>query len=77
MGLLTGKTALITGAARGIGKAVAMKFASEGANIAFTDLVLNDDMAALRPHARRSRPWASPAAPMRAMPPTLPKPRPS
>lgn len=46
MRLLTGKTALVTGAARGIGKAVAMKFASEGANIAFTDLVLNDDMAA-------------------------------
>ena len=46
MGLLSGKTALITGAARGIGKAVALKFASEGANIAFTDLVLNDDMAA-------------------------------
>ena len=46
MGLLKGKTALITGAARGIGKAIALKFASEGANIAFTDLVLNDDMAA-------------------------------
>lgn len=46
MGLLTGKTALVTGAARGIGKAVAMKFAQEGANIAITDLVLNDDMAA-------------------------------
>ena len=46
MGLLTGKTALITGAARGIGKAVAIKFAKEGANIAFTDLVLNDEMAA-------------------------------
>lgn len=46
MGLLTGKTAIVTGAARGIGKAVAMKFASEGANIAFTDLVLNDEMAA-------------------------------
>ena len=45
MGLLTGKTALVTGAARGIGKAVAMKFASEGANIAFTDLVLNDAMS--------------------------------
>ena len=47
MGLLTGKTALITGAARGIGKAIALKFAAEGANIAFTDLVLNDDMAAV------------------------------
>ena len=46
MKLLTGKTALITGAARGIGKAIALKFAAEGANIAFTDLVLNDDMAA-------------------------------
>lgn len=46
MKLLEGKTALVTGAARGIGKAIALKFASEGANIAFTDLVLNDEMAA-------------------------------
>ena len=38
MGLLDGKTALITGAARGIGKAIALKYASEGCNIAFTDL---------------------------------------
>lgn len=42
MKLLEGKTALITGAARGIGKAIALKFASEGANIAFTDLEIND-----------------------------------
>ena len=43
MGLLTGKTAIVTGAARGIGKAIALKFASEGANIAFTDLVIDEN----------------------------------
>ena len=32
---LTGKTAIITGASRGIGKEIAMKFAKQGANIAF------------------------------------------
>ena len=42
MGLLTGKTAIITGAARGIGQALALKFAEEGANIAFTDLVIDE-----------------------------------
>ena len=43
MGLLTGKTALVTGAARGIGKAIALKFAQEGANVAFTDLVIDEN----------------------------------
>ena len=43
MELLKGKTALITGAARGIGKAIALKFAQEGANIAFTDIVIDEN----------------------------------
>ncbi|AHF13245.1 3-oxoacyl-[acyl-carrier-protein] reductase [Barnesiella viscericola] len=42
MKLLEGKVAVITGAARGIGKAIALKFASEGADIAFTDLAIDE-----------------------------------
>ena len=46
MGLLENKVALITGANRGIGKAIAMVFASEGCDVAFTDLERNDVMEA-------------------------------
>ena len=43
MKLLEGKVAIITGAARGIGKEIALKFASEGCDIAFTDLVIDEN----------------------------------
>jgi 3-oxoacyl-[acyl-carrier protein] reductase len=46
MKLLEGKTAIITGASRGIGKAIAMKYAQEGCNVAFTDLFEDENMNA-------------------------------
>ncbi len=46
MKLLEGKTAIVTGAARGIGKAIALRFAQEGANVAFTDLAIDDNAKA-------------------------------
>jgi 3-oxoacyl-[acyl-carrier protein] reductase len=43
MGLLTGKTAVITGASRGIGRAIALLFAAEGAGIAITNIADDDE----------------------------------
>ena len=47
MKLLEGKVAVITGAARGIGKSIAIEFAKQGANVAFTDLKLDENTEAL------------------------------
>ena len=66
MKLLEGKVALITGAARGIGKAIALRFASEGADIAFTDLAIDDNGRATEEEIRalgvRVKGYASNAA---------------
>ncbi len=47
MKLLEGKTVIVTGAARGIGRAIALKMASQGANVAFTDLSHDDNAKSL------------------------------
>lgn len=47
MKLLDGQIAVITGAARGIGRAIALRFAQDGANIAFTDLRLDENTESL------------------------------
>lgn len=50
--LLKGKTALITGAARGIGRAIALRFAESGADVAFTDLNRDENMETLEKEIR-------------------------
>lgn len=71
MKLLEGKVAIVTGAARGIGKAIALKFAAEGANIAFTDLVIDENG---RPPRRKSKHWVLKQKAMLPMRPISKKP---
>jgi len=52
MKLLDGKVALITGANRGIGKNIALKYAVHGAHIAFSDISYNDDSKQLEDELR-------------------------
>ena len=54
MKLLEGKTALITGASRGIGKAIAIRYAQEGCNVAFSDLVRNEVMEETEKEGKRA-----------------------
>ncbi len=66
MKLLEGKVALITGAARGIGRAIALRFAEQGADIVFTDLAINEAAAQtikdIEAHGVKVRAYASDAA---------------
>ena len=47
MKLLEGKTGIVTGAGRGIGRSIAIAFAKAGANVAFTDIAYDDNMMSL------------------------------
>ncbi len=66
MKLLEGKVALITGAARGIGKSLAIRFAQQGASIAITDLHDDETMQAtvaeIASHGVEVKAYASNAA---------------
>ncbi len=66
MKLLEGKTALITGASRGIGKTIALKYALEGASIAITNIVEDEEflntIEEIRAHKVNVRGYVSNAA---------------
>jgi 3-oxoacyl-[acyl-carrier protein] reductase len=66
MKLLEGKTALITGASRGIGKSIALRFALEGADIAITNIVDDDEFKTtikeIEAHSVKAKGYVSNAA---------------
>ena len=59
MTILKDKTALVTGAARGIGKAVALKLASAGADIIVADVLKEEAEATASEEATRACPFAA------------------
>ncbi len=70
MKLLEGKVALITGAARGIGKAIAIVYAKNGADVAFSDLQIDEHAIALekalRAYGINAKAYASDASSFKA-----------
>ncbi len=66
MGLLSNKVAIVTGSGRGIGRAIALKYAQEGADVVITDLRVDESVEAfveeLRALGVRAKAYASDAS---------------